>query len=360
MRFDDDASRPSSDAPAPAGGGRSRRRAARPWSNPAPAVERTGLGGALDEDWKGGASTRPPSTPLLSQAPPPDVDLAPIATQLAAVQAQLTALQAAVTVPPPVPDASLVTGSELAAAIEGLGTALGGGMATLLTEHRNLLARDVSTAADRILEEVGTRLRAASTQTIDGVEERIRHLVTRAVGDLTEQVELRLDKLQADVTGLRAVLLEIPDQTTVVERLDQLADSVTSSRGRDGGRMSPAMVASIERSVAGPLEQLEESVNAVASAVRELLDERLPEDLVESITEAVGGEGPGIDADAVAALTKEMTALRRRISLRTGSDELPEVTDGAEAEAEADVLPEVPIAPPSKVTGRRGRRSISG
>lgn len=355
MRFDDDASTPpSDDAGAAAPGGRTRRRAARPWSNPATSGDRDRSGlelPASDSDWK---ASRPPLAPpvLTDLAPPasagPSADLGPIAEQLAALQAQVSALQAAVMAPPASDsDAGLVTGVELAAAIEGLGTALGGGMATLLTEHRNLLARDVSSAADRILEEVGVRLRTATTQTVENVEERSRHVVSRALGDLSEQVDLRLDKLQADVSGLRAVMLEIPDQSAVTDRLDQLAEAVTASRTKDGGRVSPALAAAIERSVAAPLEQLEGSVNAVVEVVREMLDERLPD----------GIEAATIDAATIEALTAEMTALRRRISLRTQASG-DEINLDALAEAvHIDVEPPPPAHAP-KVTGRRGKRGI--
>lgn len=353
MRFDDDAPTPSSD---PAGdAGRSRRRSARPWSNQGPAGDRP----VSDSDWAAPPSltrTRPPVAPpvLPTTAAPTSTgstDLGPVLDQLRAMQAQITALQAAVTVPPPPVDSALVTGDELAASIELLGNTLGGGMATLLTEHRNLLARDVSTAADRILEEVGVRLRAAATQTIDGVEERVRHVVSRSLAEMSEQVDLRLDKIVADVTGLRAVMLEIPDQAAVTDRLDQLADSIANARTKEGGgtaRMSPALAGAIEKTVAGSMEQIEESVHSVVEVVRELLEERLPEDLAESLAEAAGGERPaatgGGDGEALQALTAEVKALRRRISLRSGGSDDVDLDALAEKVAPLLVDPPAPSA----------------
>lgn len=343
MALDDDAA--STNPEAPGGAGRARRRSARPWSNPASAV-RPGADKARDASWTSpgapslattppiAATPRPPSTRPLGT---PGVDISSLTDQLATVQSQLAALQGAVASPAGA-DVSLVTGPELAAAIETLGESLGGGMATLLTEHRNLLARDVSAAADRILDELGTRLRTANAQVIDGLEERIRHLVTRSVNELGEQVDLRLDKIQADVTGLRAVMLDLPDQSAVTARLDELAESISSSKGRDGGRVSPAMSAAIERSVSGPLEHLDETVHSVVDLVREILDERLPE-------------------EALASLTKEVTALKRRISLR--STVPAEEAGPADDEAPADIPVVAEGAEPtSRVTGRRGRRTI--
>jgi hypothetical protein len=190
-------------------------------------------------------------------------------------------------------DTSLVTGAELATTIEALGTTLGNGMATLLTEHRNLLARDLDAAAERILEELGQRLRTSTTQTVDAVEERLRQVTSKALGDLSEQLDLRLDQLQTDVAGLRAVMLEIPDQTAVTERLDQIVDAVGSARNRDTNRITPAMTAALERSVASALEPLE-------------------------------------------SLTEEMQALRRRITLRTGTKAGAVDLSDAQLEALAD------------------------
>jgi hypothetical protein len=378
MRFDEDPPTPTpegtGDLP-----GRSRRRAARPWSNPS-AAERPGFDRPVSEaDWsKPGTAprTRPPATPpiypALGAPEAEPVDLSPVLEQLTALQAQVTALEAAAKQTGSSPD--VLTGAELAAAIEGLGTALGGGMATLLTEHRNLLARDLTQAGDRILEEVGVRLRAATTQTVDSVEERIRHVVTRAFADVGEQLELRLDKLQGDVTGLRAVMLEIPDQTAVTERLDALAETVTNSRNRAESRTSPAVTAAIEKSVAAPLGRIEETVHSIVDVVRELLDERLPEDLADAVATAVsaGGEGGLPDTATLEALTAEMTALRRRIAVRPGSAAIvpePEPEDEDE-EPEHDLLDELEIeverpakkatrakAAPKPVTrGRRSRR----
>jgi hypothetical protein len=239
-------------------------------------------------------------------------------------------------------DGTMVTGAELAASIDALGTTLGTGLAALLTEHRNLLARDLEGAADRILEELGQRLRASGTLTVDAVEERVRHISAKGLGDLAEQLDLRLDQLGSDVSGLRAVMLEIPDQTQVVDRLDHLADSIGPSRARDTQRLSPAMAAAVERAV----------------------------------TDAVG-RGP--DSDALAALTKEITALRRRIALRPDAvpepavsdpaDDLPvhALVDGApdaeedgptpEAAAEPKAAPKAKDAPRPRVLSARSSRT---
>ena len=358
MRFDEDPPKPT-----PEGQGdlppRNRRRAARPWSNPAPA-DRQGFERPLsDTDWsKGGGApgrNRPPaSPPLLPSLGPPDatpVDLTPIVEQLSALQAQVADLQtsSARSAAAAAEAGDGLTGAELAAAIEGLGTALGGGMATLLTEHRNLLARDLTQSADRVLEELGVRLRAATTQTVDSVEERIRHVVSRALTEVGEQLELRLEKMQGDITGLRAVMLEIPDQTAVTERLDSLAESLAAGRGRSESRTSPAVTAAIEKSVAAPLGRIEATVHSVVEVVRELLDERLPEDLAEAVANAVttGGEGGLPDAATLEALTAEMTALRRRIAVRPpGADVEPEPEPEPEAEPDDEVEDAIEIVPP--------------
>jgi hypothetical protein len=255
------------------------------------------------------ASRRTPVLPPLDPPAPPAA--APIATTgpvpdlLRELRAELAGLREALAAAKP-DDASssLVSGTELAATIEVLGTTLGTGMASLLSDHRSLLARDVEAAADRILEELGQRLRASGTQTVDAVEERVRHVSGKGMTDLSEQLELRLDQIQAEVTGLRAVMLEIPDQTVVTSRLDHLAEAVAAARSRESTRVSPAVTAAIEKTLSGPIEQLEAAIAGIGDAVRELLDERLPElDLP--------------DAAALEALTNEMTALRRRITLRT-------------------------------------------
>jgi hypothetical protein len=322
MRFDDDAPRPTPDlAPETS---RSRRRASRPWSNPGAGAGEPGVAPPSLP-----ARPRPPATPPILpplgalEPPAPGADLTPVLSQLTALQAQVTALQAAVAEPQTL-DAALVTGEELTAAIEGLGTALGGGMATLLTEHRNLLARDVTQTADRILEELGVRLRAATAQTVDAVEERVRHVVAKALNEMSEQFELRLDKVQGDVAGLRAVMLDLPDQSAITDRLDQLSDAVAeTAKARTDGRSGPAVAAAIERSVSGPLERVEEELHAIVDVVRELLDERLPEDLAGAVVG--GGSGTGIDAASLSALTEEMRALRRRISLRSAAEPEPDL-----------------------------------
>jgi hypothetical protein len=167
--------------------------------------------------------------------PPPapgtvSLDLGPVLGELRSLRVEVEQMRAAVATSPAEQGGTLVTGRELAASIEALGSALGNGMATLLTEHRNLLARDVDAAADRILEELAQRLRAGGSQTADAVEERLRLVTAKALGDLSEQVHLRLDQLQADVSGLRAVMLELPDQTAVSERLDHVVESVGTVR----------------------------------------------------------------------------------------------------------------------------------
>ncbi|HJR25659.1 MAG TPA: hypothetical protein VJ804_09310, partial [Acidimicrobiales bacterium] len=275
--------------------------------------------------------------------PPPGTDLGPLTALLGDLRGELSQLRGALEASGASRDDSLVTGDELASTIEALGTTLGSGIAALLTEHRNLLARDVEGAAVRILEEVSQRLRATGSQVVDGVEERVRHVNAKSLGDVVEQVDLRLDQIQADVTGLRAVMLEIPDQTALAERLDQLAESVGSGRGRDTGRLTPAMAAAIERSVGNALDR-----------VRADLEERL---------EGIGGGGRGElpDADALETLTTEMAALRRRISLRTDargeavelSDrQLDDLADRIVARMGGDTAPAAGPEAPSK----RGRR----
>ncbi len=372
MRFDEDPPTPTPEGPGELPP-RSRRRAARPWSNPS-AAERSGFDRPVSEaDWsKPGTAPRsrppamPPIFPALGAPDGAPVDLSPVLEQLTSLQGQVTALETAAAQGG---SSDALTGAELAAAIEGLGTALGGGMATLLTEHRNLLARDLTQAGDRILEEVGVRLRTATAQTVDSVEERIRHVVTRAFADVGEQLELRLDKLQGDVTGLRAVMLEIPDQTAVTERLDSLAETVANARNRTDARTSPAVTAAIEKSVAAPLGRIEETVHSIVDVVRELLDERLPEDLADAVASAVsaGGEGGLPDTATLEALTAEMTALRRRIAVRPGATAEPE-PEPEDDEPEPDILDELEIEVdrPAKKAGRskaaakpvsRGRRS---
>ncbi len=314
MRFEDQApsgDRPGSDAPpppppppAPEPGARPRRRT-RSWSTPpAPPSAATTPRRDVpisDEDWSlrgrrpladTGAPPAPPAPPIA--APPPAADdLGPVTALLGQLRAEVGQVRTALAAGAADRDTSLVTGAELAATIEALGTTLGNGMATLLTEHRNLLARDLDAAAERILEELGQRLRTSTTQTVDAVEERLRQVTSKALGDLSEQLDLRLDQLQTDVAGLRAVMLEIPDQTAVTERLDQIVDAVGSARNRDTNRITPAMTAALERSVASALEPLE-------------------------------------------SLTEEMQALRRRITLRTGTKAGAVDLSDAQLEALAD------------------------
>jgi hypothetical protein len=351
----DDASQSPDDTAATA---RSRRRSSRPWSNPAPA-EGPAAAPAAEDDWASRRRPAPPRSrppvapPILPAVAPPgaaEVDLAPVLEQLAALQAQVAELQEAVAASAPGVEA--VSGAELAASIEALGNALGGGMATLLTEHRNLLARDIEQASDRILDEVGVRLRAASTTTVDGIEERVRALVARSLGELAEQVDLRLDKVQGDVAGLRAVMLDLPDQTAVTDRLDELAETLANAKpGRSDGRITPAMANAIEKAMAGPIEQIEGNVHTVVDVVRELLDERLPDGMP-----AAEGAPTLPDAAAIEALTAEMTALRRRISLRLGADE-PESQPAADPEPDAeDAKPARAAKTAARARGRRSRQ----
>jgi hypothetical protein len=280
---------------------RPRRRTPRSWSVPA--------GGdrfprPTEDDWAAGAppATAPPPPRTARRVgdpppppPPPGADLGPLQGLLGDLRGELGQLRSALEASAGSRDESLVTGAELAATLESLGTTLGSGIASLLTEHRSLLARDVEGAAVRILEEVSQRLRASGALIVDGVEERVRHVNVKSLGDVVDQLDLRLDQLQADVTGLRAVMLEIPDQTAVAERLDQMSESLGGRR--DTGRLTPAVASAIERSVANALQR-----------VRADLEERL---------DGMSGGGGGVDADTLEAFTTEMTALRRRISLRT-------------------------------------------
>jgi hypothetical protein len=222
------------------------------------------------------APTRPPIGADVVAA------VAELKTEVAAMREELTAREAA-------RDSTLVTGAELAASIDALGTTLGTGLAALLTEHRSLLARDLDAATERILDELGQRLRASGTQTVDSVEERVRHVTAKAVGDLSGALELRLDQLEADLSGMRAVMLEIPDQTQVLERLEQLGEATGAGGGERGE----------------------------------------------------GGDAHGHRLDALA---KEMAALRRRIALRPDlvADSAPE---------EEDVVP--PPPPPRPVRAGR-------
>jgi hypothetical protein len=101
------------------------------------------------------------------------------------------------------------------------------------------------------------------------------------------------------------------------------------------------MANAIEKAMAGPIEQIEANVHTIVDVVRELLEERLP-----------GGapadeDAPAMpDAATIEALIAEMTALRRRISLRVAAEEpAPE-----EAEETISVTPDKPAR-------QRGRRS---
>jgi hypothetical protein len=346
MRFENDNPTPD-DAPAGASDTGSARRRTRAWSTTAPSPREAFDRPSTDRDWlrKGLPPTAKPGEASAPAAQDLPTLVAELTTEVAALRAEVSTRDAD-------RSASHVTGAELAASIEALGNTLGSGLAALLTEHRNLLARDLDSAADRILEEVGQRLRTSSGQTVDAVEDRVRSLTAKALNDLGEQLDLRLDQVQSDVSGLRAVMLEIPDQTVVVGRLDQLAESVGSiSRGRESQRVSPALTAAIDKAIAGPIERVEEAIVA------------LGDDLA-------GGSG-GVDSDAINALTKEMTALRRRISLRSDAPVEPaaeddEIDDGPPAhlapiriDEDAPVRKRAPRKAAGKTAGKAaGRRGV--
>jgi hypothetical protein len=294
-----------------------RRRRQRSWSAPSPTAPTPEFERPLTErDW---ARDRPTVTAERTSTPPPPPPPGPksssglpaaaptrppigadVVAAVAELKADVTGLRDELQARDAARDGTLVTGDELAASIDALGTTLGTGLAALLTEHRSLLARDLDAATDRILEEVNQRLRASSTQTVESVEDRSRHVTAKAVGDLSSALELRLDQLEADLSGLRAVLLEIPDQTQLVERLDQLSDAVGSGRGSDSPRVSPALSAALD-------------------AQTERLD----------------------------ALAKEVTSLRRRIALR------PDLLTDAPAAAHEDEVPPPPPAPSPAARARR-------
>jgi hypothetical protein len=254
----------------PAPDGPTRRRRNRSWSTPTAGTVESFERPLTDRDWARSKPSSPPAVPVEPAVAPSADEPQDVATLLSELRSDVAALRAELAAERDKADPTLVTGAELAASIEALGTTLGTGLASLLTEHRSLLARDVEGAAARILEELGERLRASGTLTIDAVEERVRHISAKGLGDLSEQLDLRLDQLEADVSGLRAVMLEIPDQTQVVDRLDHLADSIGPARSDD--------------------------------------------------------------SDALAALTREITALRRRIALR------PDAVQPDEDEAPDEVV----------------------
>jgi hypothetical protein len=157
-------------------------------------------------------------------------------------------------------------------------------------------------------------------------------------------------------------MLDLPDQTAVTDRLDELAETLANAKpARGENRVTPAMANAIEKAMAGPVEQIEEHVQQIVDAVREVLDERL----AGGPAVAVEG-GPALpDAASIQALTAEMTALRRRISLRLGAEE----GDAGSAAEAADDEDDAPIAvtkapakaakaakAPTRARGRRGRQ----
>jgi hypothetical protein len=300
-----------------------RRRRQRSWSAPssptrAPEFERP----LTEREWSRDRPATPPPPPAPSTSSPSPTTTsstlpttaptrppigADVVAAVAELKAEVAGLRGQLQDRDSSRDATLVTGAELAESIDALGTTLGTGLAALLTEHRSLLARDLDAATDRILDEVNQRLRASSTQTVENVEERSRHVTAKAVGDLSSALELRLDQLEADLSGLRAVMLEIPDQTQLVERLDQLSDAVGSGRGRDASSGGPALSAALERAMEEHGERLE-------------------------------------------ALAQEMTSLRRRIALR------PDLT--TDAGAGDEVVPPPPPGPrPARVAARPAKKA---
>ena len=363
MRFEDHSpsgDRPDSGAtppppppPAPSDpGDRPRRRPTRSWStpppSPSPSPQRFDLPSS-GEDWSFRGRRRftdPAAVPVPGEVPPPPLDPPPTAMRpprpspalgapsaaadlgavtglLGQLRAEVAQVRAALDAGAADRQATLVTGAELAATIEALGNTLGSGMATLLTEHRNLLARDLDAAADRILEELGQRLRATTGQTVDGVEERLRQVTSKALGDLGEQLDLRLDQLQTDVAGLRAVMLELPDQTAVAERIDHLVESV-GSRPRDTGRVTPAVAAAVERSVGSALEPLTAELASLRRRISlrtegggavELSDAQL-EVLADRVAARLAGEAPPPARGGVPLLDEDLDA-------DDGEDEAP-------------------------------------
>jgi hypothetical protein len=239
-------------------------------------------------------------------------------------------------------DGTIVSGAELATVIENLGVSLGNGMATLLSDHRALLARDIEAGSDRVLEDVGRRLRTASNQIIDGVEAKVRHVTAQNQAGLADQLDARLDQLQADIVGRRAVVLEIPDQTEVTARLDNIADGLAemnAERARDlvSSRVSPGLMSALEETLAAPMERIEETVGGATQQLMEAVEAQRLANIGE-----IDGERVAPDSEGMAKLTKEVVALRRRIGLRA---EAPvELTD-----AQLDAIAERVVA---KLQGR--------
>lgn len=282
-----------------------------------------------------------PIGPALAPTPPPPpppeaAPTAPITALLDELRAEFAQLRDALSsarVERAEPDGTIVSGAELAAVIENLGVSLGNGMATLLSDHRALLARDIEAGADRILEDVGRRLRTTANQVIDGTEAKVRHLNSQSQASLADQLDARLDQLQADIVGLRAVVLEIPDQAEVTARLDNIADGLAemnAERARDlvSTRVSPGLMTALEETLSAPMERIEETVTSTIEQIHEAVELQRAANVGD-----LDGERVVPDAEGMAKLTKEVVALRRRIGLRA---EAPvELTD-AQLEAIAD------------------------
>lgn len=282
-----------------------------------------------------------PIGPALAPTPPPapaPAPTAPLEALLGELREEFGQLRDALTAArgvdrPASDDGTIVSGAELATVIENLGVSLGNGMATLLSDHRALLARDIEAGADRVLEDVGRRLRTTANQVIDGTEAKVRHLSAQNQAGLADQIDARLDQLQADIVGLRAVVLEIPDQTEVTARLDNIADGLAelnAERARDmvSSRVSPGLMSALEETLSAPMERIEEAVTGVTQQLAETVEEQRLANIGE-----LDGERVAPDGEGMAKLTKEVVALRRRIGLR--ADAPIELTD-AQLDAIAD------------------------
>jgi hypothetical protein len=211
---------------------------------------------------------------------------------------------------------TIVSGAELAAVIEGLGVSLGNGMATLLSDHRALLARDIEAGADRVLEDMGRRLRTATNQTVDGVEAKVRHLTSQNQAVVADQIDARIDQLQSDLSGVRAVMLDLPDHTELITRLDMIADGLaetTAERMRESvsTKVPPAVLSALEDAITEPMARLEQMVGAATEQLAAASEARRT-----ATSGTLDGDTLEADADGMARLTQEVVALRRRIGLR--------------------------------------------
>ena len=364
MRFEDQPASGSQPSPAEPGA-RPRRRAPRSWSVPA-GRERfdkpiwpttTGPGRPTPPRRPARPSARPRRTAEPPGPPrrPPAPTSVPLTSLLRDLRGELGQLRAALEASAPPRTTPSSPAPSWRPASRPSAATLGSGIASLLTEHRNLLARDIEGAAVRILEEVSQRLRVSGNQVVDGVEERVRHVNAKSLGDVVEQLDLRLDQIQADVTGLRAVMLEIPDQTAVVERLDQLAESRRPRVAGPGD--DPSHPRHERRHRAGRRRPPRAARGAARRAAA-----RWPRRDVR------GGRRRPPDAAALEALTTEMLQLRRRITLRTDArGEAVELSDrqlddladrivarmaGQDRDLDDEPDPEVPVP-------RRARKSAA-